>query len=199
MRDPYTVDPAGELTFEWVERQLKKIRDAMPVQGWEDMQFPATHLKPGVSQPTQDATNGTILFRVGDDVFAQAQLPHAWEEGTVLKPHVHWYKTTSATGNVRWQLEYKWSKIGETMDAGFTTLAAEVPAVGDDDTAEQHSLTPLGDIVCTDGQQISDMLIMKLSRVAAVGTDYGAVDAALMEFDIHYHSNSHGSELEYTK
>jgi hypothetical protein len=167
---------------------------------WEDMRFPASAFNPPgeVSDPGYDTTNGGFLFdAAGTEVlFMQAQLPHTWKEDTVLKPHVHWQKTTSATGTVYWKLEYKWCPIGEVMDAAFTTLFSTTPAVSDDDTANKHALTALGEISGT-GKTISDMLIMKLSRVGASDT-YGA-DARLIEFDIHYQIDGDGSRQEYIK
>ena len=166
---------------------------------WDDLRFPSANLKPGTANvPTWDPTNGLQEFAIGDELFAQVQLPHAWKVGTVLKPHMHWCKITSGPNLVRWQLDYKWAKIGEVMDAAFTTIADETPDVSDGDTAYQHALTALPDITPAADVQISDMLICRISRVASAGASYGT-RAVLFEFDIHYQLDSRGSIEEYVK
>jgi hypothetical protein len=191
-------DPAAELTFEWVLRQFNKVQYAMRIQGWDDLRFPTNALSTGGTAPTVSTVTGLYEFTVGDSVFAHAQLPHSWAEGSVLKPHVHWMKTTSAVGNVNWQLDYRWARIGEVVEVSNTTIANETPAVSDADTTNMHAITELGDMQPANSEQVSDMLIMKLTRVAAVGTEYGA-RAALLEYDIHYQIDAHGSEQEFIK
>jgi len=106
-------------------------------------------------------------------------------------------KTTSAAGVVQWQLRYRWAKLGEVMDAAWTTLASETPGVSDEDTQYQHAITPLGDIT-TEGVGVSDMLICELGRIAPTGSGYNPA-AVLLEFDIHYEIDGFGSEREYVK
>jgi hypothetical protein len=169
---------------------------------WDDLRFPATVVKPPgqASDPDFDTTNGTLLFAAtGTEViYVIAQMPHSWKEGSAVSPHIHWYKTTSASGNVVWQLEYKKFPIGEVGDSEFTVLTASTPAVSDGDTAFRHALTPFDDIDMT-GMTLSDMLLMKISRLGGDAADTYAADAAMMEFDIHYQSDTLGSEYEFVK
>lgn len=173
-----------------------------PGERWEDIRFPVSGINPPgqVSDPDWDTTNGGWLFDASSTelVFVAAQLPHAWKAGSVLKPHVHWQKTTSASGTVLWLLEYKWSPIGDVMDTAFTELSSTTvsPPATDGDTANEHLVTGLGDLAAT-GKDISDMLMMKLSRVGGSDT-YGA-DARMLEFDIHYVRDSRGSIDEFAK
>lgn len=195
---PGNIDPT---TAEWVQRELQRISDDITsvIPRWEDLRFPASNLKPGASGvPAWDPTNGLQEFAIGDELFCQVQLPHAWKVGSTLKPHVHWCKITSGPNLVAWQLDYKWIKIGEVLDAAFTTIKDETPDVSDGDTAYQHALTALPDIVPDGDVQISDMLVCKISRVATAGASYGT-RAVLLEFDIHYEIDSFGSNLEYIK
>lgn len=169
---------------------------------WDDLRFPAHGISIfGIGDdPDWDSTNGLLLFAgaVTDErVFVVAQLPHGWKEGTVLKPHVHFYKTTSAAGTVHWKCEYKWAPIGEVVDAEFTELTATgTEVVANGDTASKHAINALGDIDAS-GRQISDHLIFKLTRMQSTDT-YGS-DVALLEFDIHYQVDTPGSRQEYTK
>lgn len=171
---------------------------------WDDLRFPASLANPAgsASPPGYDTTNGGLLFAAAGTelVFFQAQLPHFWAIGTTLFPHCHWQKTTSAAGNVYWQLEYKWCPIGEVMDATFTTLASSTVVGGtpDDDTANQHLITALGEINGS-GKTISDMLLLKFSRIGGNAADTYGSDARLLEFDIHIQNDGRGSLLEFQK
>lgn len=172
---------------------------------WEDLRFPASAVNPPgqVSDPDFDTTNGTWLFAASgtEVIFLIAQLPHSYREGTSLKPHVHWYKTTSASGNVMWQLDYKKFPIGEVGDAAFTALTKSTVITGtpDGDTAQEHLITAFSAIDMS-GSQISDMLIMKVSRLGGDAADTYGADCALMEFDLHFQQDSFGSTTaEYIK
>ncbi len=190
----------------YLDDELAMIADRVNVKDpqWDDLRFPASAVNPPgqASDPDFDTTNGGWLF---DDnsteiVFLMAQMPHAWRQGTTLKPHVHWQKTTSAGGDVYWQLDYKKAPIGEVMDAAFTTIYSTTVATGtpDNDTANEHLITPLGDIAMPGGE-LSDMLIMKLSRFGSNGADTYGADARLLEFDIHYEIDGFGSGREFIK
>ena len=168
---------------------------------WEDMRFPAAaiQLNPATTHPELDTTIPGRLYRDGetDTQIVIAQIPHSWREGTTLYPHVHWHKTTSAVGNVVWQLSYQWSPIGEGLTDAVELLGS-VPAVSDANTANRHALTRLGSI-SGKGKTISDMLLMKLSRLGANEADTYGASARLIEFDIHYQISSPGSRQEFIK
>lgn len=171
---------------------------------WDDLKFPAAGVNPPgqVSDPDFDTTNGGWLFAASgtEVIFMQAQLPHSWEAGTELRPHVHWQKTSSASGDVLWRLSYKWAPIGEVMDAAFTDLDSStvVSVTPDTDTEDMHLITAFSAITAT-GKTLSDMLVMKLSRIGSDGSDTYGADARLLEFDIHFRKNAFGSRQEYIK
>lgn len=170
----------------------------------DDMQAPAATLRVGSSAPTTNTTFGWLEFahNADNEVFFQFQIPHSWAEGTPMVPHVHWCKTTAATGEVEWQLEYRECKIGDTLDGTWTTLSAMTPEVDDEDTQYQHALTVLGTIE-TDipSWDISDFLICKLTRLGSSysGADHYTAAAALLGFDIHIEKNSIGSAQPFVK
>ena len=170
---------------------------------WEDLRFPATVQRRhpiNNEHPAFDTTTPGLLFRhtATDSVYMIAQLPHAWLEGSALRPHVHWTKTDSEAGGVYWQLEYKWAAIGATVDTNYTPIGSATPSVSDSDTANKHALTTLPQIVAT-GKKVSAMLLMKLSRVHDNSDDSYGNSARLMEFDIHYQVDSFGSPSEFEK
>ena len=169
---------------------------------WDDLRFPAAAVNPPglASDPDFDTVNGGYLFgsAATELLFLAAQMPHAWKEGTSLHPHVHWQKTTSAGGEVLWRLEYKKAPIGEVMDAAFTALdvTSTVSRTPDTDTANLHLISEFSDIAMVGGG-LSDMLLIKLSRIGGDGSDTYGADARLLEFDIHFEINSFGSADEF--
>lgn len=169
---------------------------------WEDLRTPSSLISifGFGTDPNRDATYGTLVFdsSTTETVWVIYQLPHSYKDGSTLKPHVHWARTTSASGGVYWQLEYRWSKIGEVMDGSWTTIGSSTEAVSTGNTAEQHGITSLGDISGT-GAAFSDMLICKLSRVPSNGGDTYGADARLLEFDIHYQGRTFGTANETSR
>lgn len=184
----------------WIE----EVRDALSDR-WDDLKFPATAINPpgAASDPDVEATTGLLLFDPGGTelIYALAQMPHAWLEGTEIRPHLHWQKTTSAVGNVAWKCRYKMAPIGEVMDAAWTDLgekASPVSSTPDTDTADYHMITSLGTITMTD-KGLSDCILFEVSRIGGSGADTYGADARLLEFDVHYLIDSWGSRDEFKK
>lgn len=166
---------------------------------WDDLRAPATAINPPgqVSDPDWDNTNGGWLFDPDgiEVLWIIMQLPHNWKEGTDLKPHIHWMPTTTNTGNVFWQIDYKWTNYLDTDAGTFSTLTVLDPGDG---TALKHQIAAFLAMDGTD-KTISSMISIKLSRLGNQGTDTYTGDALLKEFDIHYEIDGFGSDEEYTK
>ena len=169
---------------------------------WDDLRAPATALKVGSTAPSSNTDYGWLEFAHNANafVFHHFQLPHSWKEGSAIRPHCHWMKTTSAAGEVEWKLEYRWMSLGEVMDTSWTAVSVKTPSVTDGDTAYQQALSSFGSIDCT-GKQISDMLVMKLTRLGTgyTGSNHYAAPAALLELDIHFQIDAFGSLQLYQK
>lgn len=171
---------------------------------WDDLRFPASGINPAGSAAPPDIDNilGGLLFSASTEeiVSCLVQLPHSYKAGSTLKPHVHWTKTNTNSGNVVWQIKYKWAVIGKNIDADWTILSAFTPIATIDDPATDivHMITPLGEILGTD-KKISDMLIFQLSRLPENINDTYGSDARLLEFDVHMLSDAVGSTAEFIK
>jgi hypothetical protein len=166
---------------------------------WEDLRFPATSISIGVAtHPALDTTIPGRTYRDAnnDTQIIIAQLPHSWLEDSLLKPHIHWQKATAAEGAVVWELKYVWSSIN-AANATEVTIKAHTPTTNSD-LADVHMITPLPDIAAT-GRKISDMLLMKLTRLGNDDDDTFAGSARLLEFDIHFQVSSPGSRQLFSK
>ena len=129
-------------------------------------------------------------------------MPHAWQEGSAITPHVHWTKTTtSSTGNVNWIMTYEIVNNGDVTPFTYaTTLSVSSPVAGtpDSDTSGETLISSFGSIDMT-GYELSCLLFWKISRDPADAADTYEQDARLIEFDIHYQIDAMGSEEPFTK
>jgi len=169
---------------------------------WDDLRFPAQGIDVSgpIGPPTVSSEDGSLLFAAGadDQIAIIAQMPHSWKEGSVIMPHVHLSKSTSAAGTVAWKCEYAMANPGGTFGA-FQTLATATGVVDgtpDGNTADQHLITTFGELDMT-GMRISCIIKFKITR--DVSEDTYAADAKLLEFDLHYLTDSFGSIQEFTK
>ena len=166
---------------------------------WEDLRFPAAGINPpgAASDPGRDTTDGRLSFSASatNVIAIQAQMPHAWKEGSVIVPHLHWSPTNTHGGSVYWRMEYKVANVGETFPGSFTPVNILAAGAG---VSDAHQLASFGDIAMT-GKRVSCMLLILLSRIGGEGTDDYNAACKLNEFDIHYQVDGFGSTLETSK
>lgn len=156
---------------------------------WDDLRFPAQGINPSgtTAPPTVDATTypGTLLFSSAATnlIAGVAQMPHAWARGTEIHPHVHWSKTTSASGGVVWEWCYALADIGGTFGA-YSAWIAATAVVLNSDTAHKHALDSFAAV--TPDMKESGMIAWQVRRKHDATADTYAADARLWEFDFHY-------------
>ena len=124
------------------------------------------------------------------------QLPHSYDEGSDLEPHVHFIPTTNGAGNVSWGLEYTWANVNDTFPV--TVLITGVTAVTIN-TLLKHYICELPTMSGT-GKKISSMLMCRVYRNVG-GESPGAYNAGagLLEIDFHYRQCGVGSTQQYFK
>lgn len=172
---------------------------------WDDLRFPAQGIAIGVAvgDPDRQAETGLLLFDKDaiEAVGGIAQMPHSWQEGTELRPHVHVRSSTNpgGTGVVVWQLQYKfYNDTNDYLPAAYTTLTA-VTLTLDDHVGGQPRASQILSLGSIDGagKKASAILEWRLGRLATAGEDTYDADCVLLEFDIHYLKNAFGSEQEF--
>lgn len=187
---------------------------AFIANGYDDLRVPLTSVKiptenaPGFSQVKSNGAGSTGVFAYAFDnateesVYFAVQMPHAWDEGTTIYPHVHWSPAVNGTAGqkVAWGLEYSFGAVSGAM--GTTTLIyGDTPigyTAGGIPTAGTHYKTNIGSgIDMSSITTVSAMLLCRLFRDAgATGagmTDDLAQDAHCFEFDFHYLRRDNGS------
>ena len=169
---------------------------------WDDLRFPAQGINPAgaVAPPTVDTTltdfPGTLLFSGSqiNVIAGVAQMPHSWEYGSAIQPHIHWSKTTSVAGAVSWQFKWRKASIGAAFGAWSAWLDGIASVMnGAGATTDTHYMTAFPGIAMT-GDGRSTIINWQVQRVGT--TDAYNSDARLFEFDIHYQINKLGSITE---
>ncbi len=164
---------------------------------WEDERNPATRTKRGSNdKPDFDFTNLGLLFPQNDDtekVYVTDQMPHAWLQGSSIKPHVHYIQDES--GVPVWKLDYRFYDNGDTVPS-YTTISTA-------DGAGAVFTYTSGSIL-----QILPFAAIALPNLGTSGwydfilyRDDNVVtgDVLMKGFDFHLVKDSWGSYQEYTK
>lgn len=129
-----------------------------------------------------------------DRIHFVTQLPHGYKPGTTIEPHVHWTGEDGTAGQVAWKLDYSTCAINGTFGVTNSTTTYVVKST----TADYHEYTDIGTIAGVTG--ISTVIMGTLSRDStAAGDTYNGKSVYLLQFDLHYQSDTIGSRTELTK
>lgn len=166
--------------------------------GWDDLRFPVQAINPigAGTAPTLDEVltsfPGTLLFSgSAENVIAGvAQMPHAWEAGSHIEPHIHWSKPVGSANAVAWEFYYRHMGFAGDVVGDWVGPIAGTISAGDPTASNSHIITGFGDVDMT-GKRESSMLCWQIRRQG--GTDADSGTARLFEFDIHYYSVKAGT------
>lgn len=160
---------------------------------WLDFNFGIGGLARGASAPDLIALGTTSIETLGfdgintpEEVSVALELNHNWKEGTNLKPHIHWYPTTAAAGNVNWQMEYVLVHGNVVPASTIINVIVATPGV-----AWRSVFTNFPEIVTT-GFVIGTQFHVRLFRDPTDNDTYGS-DVALATFGVHVQIDTLGS------
>jgi hypothetical protein len=168
---------------------------------WDDLQFAPDAFNPqgAASDPTFDqaVVPGTFLFSGTTENLLTAirQVPHRWQAGSTMRPHIHWEKTTTGSGDPLWQWCYTIANVGDVFPA-YSAWINATNAVPHSNTVRKHALDTFPDLVMT-GKRESCIICIQLRRLPSDPLDTYVANARFLEFDIHYLSDKDGTEDEY--
>ncbi|HSH19417.1 MAG TPA: hypothetical protein VLA03_03140 [Draconibacterium sp.] len=177
---------------------------------WDDLRIPLSEPSTGKVLPEWSGfpygNNGSVpyinWFRASgiDEMYFVVQLPHDWNEGSDIFPHIHWVPSADGSGVPRWGLQYAWANIGELFP-GYSTIYGSVRIPGQTGNLVKSTqyLTPLGTGIVGAGKNISSMLVCRIFRDGDHADDTFPGLAGALEVDFHYERNTLGSRSEYTK
>ncbi len=180
---------------------------------WDDLRFPMTGNRVDVSNGRidYDYFNCTMGFQQNarypnEPICMLAQLPHAKEYGTPIRPHIHWLQ--QATDMPNWLLAYQVIRkneaaIIETDYSNFTLL----PWAANAFTfipGGMHQITVFDEIPLV-SEELSDCIKFVLFRDSSnisgefSGADPSSLTEHVLEFDGHVKFDGLGSHGEFSK
>lgn len=180
---------------------------------WDDLRVPLSEPSSGAVKPewSKFPYGGSGLlpylnwFHASgiDEMYFVVQLPHDWEEGSNIYPHIHWVPSQNGAAGPtvpRWGLQYAWLNIGETFTSYTTIYGTTTAPASEVLVKDRHYLTPLGTGgIDGSGKTISSMLVCRIFRDGNDPADNFAGLAGALEVDFHYQRNTLGSRQEYIK
>jgi hypothetical protein len=170
---------------------LRESIDELNVGQEEDLRFTATTIRQGVTtKPDFDTTDLVLLFPQNDATeiaYINAQMPHSWQEGTAIEPHIH-YIQEEDTQPV-FKIDYRWVNIGDAVPSTFTTYTMDSNVMSY--VEDGHQMIYGSDGIDGTGYTASSMLQIKLYRDDNVYTG----DCKMLEFDIHYKVDKFGKDV----
>lgn len=167
-------------------------------KGWDDLRFPSQGINPpgAASDPTISITTGLLEFSgtLDNIICGVAQMPHSWERGTSVYPHLHLRFPTSSVSNSRWKLEYDIADNSTNFinDYGVYTDGGTITIPNPQNTKDEV-LVGFNSINMSNLKE-SAVIVWKISRLAlsdVLDTDNSSI--ALLEFDIHFQNDKMGT------
>ena len=126
--------------------------------------------------------------------FFNSEVPHAYDEGTDIEPHIHICGSNNDTGVIRFGIEYTFTNIGDTFPTTQTIYKEyTMPGVG-----YQHILLSFGLLNCS-GKRISSINCVRVFRDGEHANDTYTGKIYLVKVSSHIYRNSQGSRLIYQK
>ena len=176
-------------------------REHANILSWDDLRFAPDAFNPlGIAgPPTLDNATvpGTWLFSgtTENNIAATRQVPHRWQAGSTMQPHIHWEKTTTAAGSPLWQECYSIANVGAVFPA-YSAWINATNAVRHADTVRMRALDKFPELTMPNKRE-SCVINVKIRRLPTDPLDNYGDDARFVEFDIHYLSDKDGTEEEY--
>jgi len=170
---------------------------------WDDLRVPltSTRVNPVNTEPDfEDSGDGLFAWGFDSDSDSSyvlnfiAQLPHAYEQGTDLFPHIHWHPDGTNTGVVVWKIVYSIANIDGTFSTPDTLRVTDAG----DGVALKHQLADFGHMDGT-GITISAVIRGNIARMGDAADDTYTGTAYGLEIDFHYEICAPGSRTASEK
>jgi len=178
---------------------------------WTDLRVPLSTIKVGATNPPDfvkwnddgAGSAGISAYHFSPTVIEQvhfdAQLPHAYHEGSEIQPHLHFLlpNVPTAGQRVRFGLEYSYSNVDEQYSA--TTIIYAERTFDGTETIKTQYIAGFDPDILDPNMKISAMFSCRLFRDATHVNDTYPNDVIVLEFDFHYQSDGIGSEYVFVK
>lgn len=163
---------------------------------WDDLRIAASARSTGPNAASLANVNGSGIyawrFTNGKELFFDAQLPHSYQIGSPLKPHVHFLPESSETYTGTWTFEYLWcNPLQVSPISSKVTLTG---AIGGAKTAWVPQVIGMNSAAMNQAFDLSCLFLCRLALALSAGSG-----VFLLGFDFHYEQDSIGSVSEFAK
>lgn len=154
--------------------------------------YPAHTINPHGQVGSADISNtdlpGTLLFNASIEEVASITiyLDHRYTPGSDLDLHIHWCKSTSATGNVVWEFDYQICKKGQVAGSVATLSSTGLSASTPDNNLQFEHLESEFPVIPGTGLNQSDVIIITIRRKAGDANDTYGADAHILMVDTYF-------------
>lgn len=163
---------------------------------WKDENAGGVSLaKAAGNQPDLVTINGTNIITYAFDGGASLEelhwgneIQHDYKEGTDLWPHMHFYPTTDAVGDIKFTLEYYIKSKGVTPVQGTTSLVTSSGGV-----AWEEIRINFDDVIDGTNLTIADQAHFRIFRDPTDAQDGYTNDVAIATVGYHYEVDTVGS------
>lgn len=164
---------------------------------WDDLRAPATTIRQGATtKPDFNTDSLTLDFPQNDEdevAYINLQMPHEYLTGSDVSPHLHVLQNEA--GVPSFIMEYRIITNGGATTTFITDTSLTSYLLPYTSGSIMNILEfPMIDMSSVTG--VSAVLQIKLYRETGDGI---SGDIQVVEFDIHYRSDSGGSDSEYSK
>jgi len=169
---------------------------------WNDINISLVPPQGGAAAPAIIAFNGDANLDcyafsgtnpTPDEIHSSLEILHDYLEGSDLNFHIHWYPTTAAVGNVKWNLRYTWFNRGTVPGAATTVSVVEATS----GVAWQEETS--GFTISGAGMTMGSRFVFSIFRDATDPQDTYAANAAVTDTGIHYERDGFGSRQMLVK
>jgi len=165
------------------------------VEGWDDITADLSAGKAvGANAPTWATFRNGISayeFSAGtmNELWITFHIKHDYADGTKVYPHIHWgVNTTTATGTVRWGMEYTVAK-GHDQAAFPATTTIYLEYTFTENKQYQHFVTEATDAQAFSAFEADTLILMRIFRDAAHANDTFADTVFGFTADIHFQTD----------
>lgn len=167
--------------------------------------LPASTLNVGSasSAPTSNALGWSFANGATNDLGGLTfVMPSDWTAGSDIKLFLHYIKTTSAAGTVKWQERHRITNGSYVLAAWSSWADFDTTVVSDSDTADKQAIVsfPALSMSLAGNPVYGRAVAFDVRRVSSGGSadTYGAA-AVLLALGVHYNSDTPGWRTSFTK
>lgn len=199
MTDVYTKLAELERRLAWLERF------EVYTNGYEDLiPLPVTANKGVAAPPDVTGYNGGTLAAMEfpnnavKAYYSGWQLPHGWDLGSAVYPHLHLFVPAGTTGDIKFVMYYSWVNINEEEGAEANVYGIRTIASGAVNNGNAMLDIDSATIDAT-GKTMSSILMARFVRDPADAADTFGASVWLKSIDMHIMYEGFGSRTVSAK